>query len=35
VLFSTSWADGFVRQRTGEAIRAGSTVDFLPWALFE
>lgn len=34
VLSSTSWADGFVRQRAGEAIQAGSTVDFLPWALF-
>jgi len=34
VLSSTSWADGFVRQRAGEAIQAGCTVDFLPWALF-
>jgi molybdopterin molybdotransferase len=34
VLFSTSWADGVVRQRAGEDIRAGATVDYFPWALF-
>jgi molybdopterin molybdotransferase len=34
VLYSTSWGDGFVRQRPGQDIRAGDRVDFLPWALF-
>ncbi len=34
VLFSTTWGDGLVRQKTGEEIRQGDRVDFLPWAVF-
>lgn len=34
VLFSTTWGDGLVRQKTGEEIRRGELVDFLPWAVF-
>ena len=34
VLFSTTWGDGLVRQAAGEEIRAGSLVDFLPYAVF-
>jgi molybdopterin molybdotransferase len=33
-LFSTSWADGLVRQSTGTEIREGDTVDYLPFAAF-
>ena len=34
-LFSTCWSDGLVRQRSGTAIRAGDTVDFLPFTAFD
>ena len=34
VLFSTSWADGLVRQRQGQDIHTGDIVDFFPFALF-
>jgi molybdopterin molybdotransferase len=34
VLFSTSWADGLVRQRPGQDIRAGDAVEFLPFSQF-
>lgn len=34
VMFSTSWGDGLVRQATGEDIREGEPVEFLPWQLF-
>ena len=34
VLYSTSWGDGLMRQRAGQDIRAGDTVDFLPWQTF-
>lgn len=34
VLYSASWADGFVRQKVGEAIEQGGRVDYLPFGLF-
>jgi molybdopterin molybdotransferase len=34
VLFSTTWGDGLVRQKSGEEIREGSPVDYLPFAAF-
>ena len=34
VLFSTTWGDGLVRQNTGEEIREGMLVDYLPYAVF-
>lgn len=33
-LFSTSWADGLVRQATGSEICEGELVDYLPFAAF-
>lgn len=34
VLTSTCWADGLVRQKVGEDIKAGSLVDYLPYGIF-
>ncbi|MBT8040281.1 MAG: molybdopterin molybdotransferase MoeA [Gammaproteobacteria bacterium] len=33
-LFSTCWADGFVRQPTDEEIRHGQTVAYLPFSVY-
>jgi molybdopterin molybdotransferase len=33
ILLSTVWGDGLVRQKAGQDIRRGDTVDFLPYAL--
>jgi molybdopterin molybdotransferase len=35
VLSSVSWADGLVRQRVGQDIAEGDSVDYLPWSLFD
>jgi molybdopterin biosynthesis enzyme len=35
VLFSTTWGDGFVRQRAGQSISRGNPVDYLPFAAFD
>lgn len=35
VLYSACWGDGLVRQRTGQDIAPGETVEFLPYALFD
>jgi molybdopterin molybdotransferase len=34
VLFSTSWGHGLVRQRPGQEITPGSSVDYLPYPVF-
>ena len=34
VLFSTSWGDGLVQQRIGQDIHEGSSVNYLPYAMF-
>jgi len=34
-LFSTCWADGFVRQPADTAIESGSEVEYLPFSLYD
>ena len=34
-LFSTCWADGFVRQPADKAIESGSEVEYLPFSLYD